>query len=150
LAALLCAASGIKAQPLPQAAPAAAAPAQADPMKFSDDHVMVLYQVKPDKTADFEAGISALKDKLSKAKPELKPVADSVNVFKVQGAASATSVVYLFEVNPVVKGQSYDLVQLIYYSTAFPERPEADALYKKIGDSLFAPGVNIWPLKKVG
>jgi len=56
--------------------------------------------------------------------------------------------VYLFQLNPPSKTQSYDPTQLVYYSGEFPDRPEADAIFNKIKDAY----VNIapWPLVKVG
>lgn len=160
VAASLCAASTLKAHPAQDpAAPAAAAPAQdkPDPAKFTTDRAIILYQVKPDKTADFEAAWAAIKAKLSASdKPGHKDVATSLNVYKIGAAAGAAApaagspVIYLVDVTPTVKTQSYDFVQLIFYSTAFPDRPEADAVYKKITESVATPSVTIWPITKIG
>ena len=84
LAALLCAASGIKAQPLQGAAApqaGAAAPAPADPFKFSNDFTLLVNSIKAAKAADFESAWTAIKDKLSKSdKPGLKEMAEIVGV----------------------------------------------------------------------
>lgn len=151
LAALLCAASGIKAQPLQDAA---AAPAAPDPMKLTGDHFMLVYTVKPDKTADFEGVWTAIKEKLGKSeKADLKELGESLSIFKVNSPVAAGApapVIYIFDLKPPSKTQSYDAVKILYYSTAFPDRPEADALYKKLGESLATPSVNLWPLAKIG
>ena len=156
VAALLCAASGIKAQPLQDPAPAQAKPdAKPDPLKLSGDHFILLYTIKPDKTADFESVWTTIKEKLAKnEKADLKELAESIKIYKVNavvaaGAPPPTQVLYLFELNPPSKTLSYDPVKLIYESGSFPDRPEADALYKKLGESL-AGGINLWPLSKVG
>ena len=140
-------------------APAAPAPAAqaAPPTKrvFSGDGAMILNFIKPDKTADFESVWTTIKEKLAKnEKADLKELAESIKIYKVNAVAAAgapppTQVLYLFELNPPSKTLSYDPVKLIYESGSFPDRPEADALYKKLGESL-AGGINLWPLSKVG
>jgi hypothetical protein len=155
LAALLCAASGIKAQPMQDPAPAQAKPEPPDALKLSGDHFILLYSVKPDKTADFESAWATIKEKLAKSeKADVKELAETIKILKVNAVASAgapppTSVVYLFDLNPPSKTMSYDPVKIIFSSGAFPDRPEADAVFKKLSESIIG-GINLWPLTKVG
>ena len=96
--------------------------------------------------------MGAIKDKLSKGdNAELKQLASSITIYKVAAEGPAgPQVVFVFDLSPVVKTQSYDAVRILYYSKAFPDRAEADAVYKKIGDSLASPQIVVWPVAKVG
>ncbi len=154
VAALLVAASNVYAQDA-QAASAQAAPA--DPLKLTGDYVILINQVKPDKTADFESAWTAIKAKLSgSTNPDLKQLGDSLNIYKVNTPPQAGSpALYLFILNPPSKTQSYDPVKILYYAKPDPsadatlfERADADALYAKIKGSLVT--INPWPLAKVG
>jgi len=151
LAALLCVASANYAY-AQDPAPAAAAPAQAkpDPFKFSADNLIMVWSVKPDKTTEFESAWTAIKDKLSKSeKADLKELGTSINMLKVEVPAAANApAIYLFHLNPPSKTLTYEPTFLLYSSGAFPERPEADAIYKKLSDSI--QSMNPWPLKKIG
>ena len=133
------------AQPLQDAA----APKPPDPFKFSAEHVLLINQIKPEKAADFESAWAAIKDKLSKsAKPDLKEMGDGLKIFKLATPGAAGSpVLYIFEMSPPSKTQSYDPTQILFFSTAF-ERAEADAIYAKIKDAYAS--ITPWPLVKVG
>jgi hypothetical protein len=146
MAVLMCGAPSLLAQAQAQT-PAPEAP---DPLKFTGDFVLLVYQVKSDKAADFESGWAAVKDKLSKSdKPDLKELGESLKIFKLNTpAAAGADVVYVFHLNPPSKTQSYDPTKIIYFSGAFPDRPEADAVYKKISEAL--KGITPWPLLKIG
>jgi hypothetical protein len=99
LVALLCAASGIKAQPLQQAA----APA-ADALLLSGDHFIVVFTIKPDKAADFEAAWT------DQGKAGRSDKADIRNWARYQdpqgqcrdsgGAPPPSQILYLFDLNP--------------------------------------------------
>ena len=81
--ALLCGASGMRAQ---QAAAPPAAQA-ADQLKFSTVDRADIWQVKPDKAAGFESAWAAIKTKLSASdKPDFKELGDSIKIFKVNTA----------------------------------------------------------------
>jgi hypothetical protein len=151
LACVLCATSAKYAY-AQDAAPAAAPPAQAkpDPFKFSADNLIMVWTVKPEKTADFESAWTAIKDKLTKSeKPDLKELGTSINILKVDVPPTAGApVVYLFHLNPPSKTLTYEPTFILYSSGAFPERPEADAIYNKLKDAI--QGMNPWPLKKIG
>ena len=98
-----------------QAAPAQQAPTQQPPAQqaqaaptartFGSDAGMVLNFIKPDKTADFEAVVAKLKEALAKSeKPERKEQAKSWQVFKSPDPAAGGNVLYVFLINPAVKG----------------------------------------------
>lgn len=148
IVALLCGSSGMRAQ---QAAPAA----QEDPFKFSTDNELILFQVKPEKAADFEAAWAAIKDKLTKSdKADWKELGESLKIFKVAAAATAapagqppSPIIYVFQLSPPSKTLSYDPGKILY-APGMWERPAADELYNKIKDAL--AGLNFLPLTKVG
>jgi hypothetical protein len=115
------------------AAPVAQAqePAAAKPpvLTLDGDAAIVTILIKPDKTADFEAVLNKLKEALGKnEKPERKQQAAGWKVFKSSQLAQGNAV-YIFLISPVVKGQEYDLTQLI--AETFPvEVQEVFAKYK--------------------
>jgi len=156
LAASLCSASNLKAQqPQDPAAPTAAAPAQPapaapDPLKLTSEFALIINQIKSEKAADFESAWTTIKGKLSSsAKPELKELGDGLKIYKVDTPpAAGQPVVYIFHLQPPSKTQSYDPTKILYFSGAFPDRPEADALYAKIKDAY--QGIFPWPLKQIG
>jgi hypothetical protein len=120
------------AAPAPQAA---AAPAT---RMFASDGGLVLNFVKPDKTADFEAVMAKLKEALQKsAKPERKQQASSWKVFKSPEPAAGGNVLYVFVIDPSVKGADYTVSTIL--AEAFPA--EVQTLYKQYADS-YASGQN--------
>ena len=126
-----------------QAAPAQQAPAQqaqAAPTArtFGSDAGMVLNFIKPDKTADFEAVVAKLKEALAKSeKPERKEQAKSWQVFKSPDPAAGGNVLYVFLINPAVKGADYTVSNIL--AEAFPT--EVAALYKQYAEA-YASGQN--------
>ena len=131
--------------------PAAAAAQPADPLKLTQDHVIILYQVKPDKAADFESSWATIKGKIA-GKAEYKAFADTMDLQKVDSPANTQVVVYVLVLNPPSRMFSYDLTKLLYYEdtkTLF-ERTDADALYAKLKDAIPPGSINLLPLKKVG
>ncbi len=86
--------------------------------------------IKPDKTADFEFVLNKLKEALNKSeKPERKQQAAGWKVFKSTQMAQGNAV-YLMRIDPVVKGQEYDISRLI--AEVFPvEVQEIFAKYKE-------------------
>jgi hypothetical protein len=144
LAAVLGAAVTAQAQQAP--APAPAAPAQAEPapapdaFKFTSDAALVVWVVKGDKTADFEAAWGEVFGKLAASgKPELKAIADSVKIYKADGPATADGVTYFFDVNPVVKGSTYN-PSFLLFSSGIYERDQALAVFNRINDAINPQG----------
>src|SRR4051794_6443541 len=127
-----------QATPATPAAPAAAAQAAPTARTFANDAGMVLNFIKPDKTADFESVIGKLKEALQKsAKPERKQQAASWKVFKSPDPAQGGNVLYVFVIDPSVKGADYTVSTIL--AEAFPQ--EVQTLYKQYAES-YASGQN--------
>jgi hypothetical protein len=132
LAAVVCAGSSIAAQ-----APQGQAVSNA--RNFPNDGGMVLNFIKPDKTADFESVMAKLKEALQKSeKPERKQQAAGWKVFKSPDPAGA-NVLYVFIIDPAVKGADYQVSNII--AEAFPAA-EATEILKKYAEA-YAQGMNI-------
>jgi len=138
-----------------QAAPAQQAPTQQPPAQqaqaaptartFGSDAGMVLNFIKPDKTADFEAVVAKLKEALAKSeKPERKEQAKSWQVFKSPDPAAGGNVLYVFLINPAVKGADYTVSNIL--AEAFPT--EVQTLYKQYAEA-YASGQNFVNLSLV-
>ena len=121
-----------------QAAPAAAAQAAPTTRVFASDGGMVLNFIKPDKTSDFEAVVAKLKEALQKStKPERKQQAASWKVFKSPDPAAGGNVLYVFIIDPSVKGADYTVSNIL--AEAFPQ--EVQTLYKQYAEA-YASGQN--------
>ena len=117
------------------AAPAQAQDAAAQPaapvLALDGDAAIVTILIKPDKTADFEAVLNKVKEALAKnEKAERKQQAAGWKVFKSSQMAQGNAV-YIFLINPVVKGQEYDITRLI--NEVFPS--EVQEMFGKYKDS---------------
>ena len=122
-----------------QAAPAAAAQAAPTARTFASDGGMVLNFIKPDKTADFEAVVAKLKDALQNSpNATRKEQAASWRVFKSSDPGPAGAVLYVYIVDPVVKGADYGVAKIL--GEGFPAE-EVPALIKQYNDA-YASGQN--------
>jgi hypothetical protein len=120
-------------------APAAQAAAPPTARVFASDGGMVLNFIKPDKTGDFEAVVGRLKEALQKsAKPERKEQAKSWKVFKSPDPAAGGNVLYVFVIDPSVKGADYTVSNIL--AEAFPPAEVAE-LYKQYAGA-YASGQN--------
>jgi pyruvate/2-oxoglutarate dehydrogenase complex dihydrolipoamide acyltransferase (E2) component len=144
IAASVVAASTVYAQtpatqtPAPQTPPAQQAAAAPAARTCGSDAGMVLNFIKPDKTADFEAIIAKLKEALQKSeKPERKQQAASWKVFKSPDPAAGGNVLYVFVIDPAVKGADYTVSTIL--AEGFPQ--EVQTLYKQYADA-YAQGQN--------
>jgi hypothetical protein len=127
------------------AAPPSAATAAAVPHVLTSGNGMVLNFIKPDKTADFEAVIAKLREGLQKSpKAERQQQAAGWKVFKSPEAAAGGSVLYVFVMDPAVKGADYTVSTIL--AEAFPS--EALTLFKQYAES-FATGYNFVNLSLV-
>src|SRR4051812_42603913 len=94
---------------------------------FASDAGMVLNFIKPDKAADFEAVIAKLRDALQRSdKPERKQQAASWKVFRAKEPGANGSVLYVFTIDPAVKGADYTVSTIL--AEASPT--EVQSLYK--------------------
>jgi hypothetical protein len=136
--------AAVRAQQTPAQQPPAQQPAQqaqAAPTTrvFASDAGMVLNFIKPDKTADFEAVVTKLKEALQKSeKPERKEQAKSWKVFKSPDQAAGGNVLYVFMIDPAVKGADYTVSNVL--AEGFPPA-EVNELYKQYAGA-YAQGQN--------
>jgi hypothetical protein len=120
------------------AAVASAQDAPAAPvMPLDGDAAVITILIKPDKTADFESVIAKYKEALAKSdKPERKQQLAGMKFFK--GPAAAQGVPYIIVVDPVIKGQEYDITRVV--TEVFPV--EVQAVYQKYKDSFAGRGIS--------
>ena len=123
--------------------PASAQDAPAAPvLTLEGDAATITILIKPDKTADFEFVMGRLKEALAKSeKPERKQQAAGWNVYKTSQAVQGNTA-YIMIINPVVKGQEYDISRLI--AEVFPV--EVQEIFQKYKDSFAGRGIT--PLTK--
>jgi hypothetical protein len=128
------------------AAPAQAAQAAPTTRVFSGDAGMVLNFIKADKVADFEMVVAKLKEALGKsAKPERKQQATSWKIFKAAEPGAGGSVLYVFIVDPSVKGADYSVANIL--AESFPPE-QVNEIYKAYAGA-YATGQNIVNLSLV-
>ena len=122
-----------------QGQPAQQAQAAPTARTFGSDAGMVLNFIKADKTADFEAVVAKLKEALRKSeKPERKQQATSWKVFKSPEPAAGGNALYVFIVDPSVKGADYTVSNIL--AEAFT--PDVvNTLYKQYAEA-YASGQN--------
>ncbi len=105
---------------------------------FAADAGMVFNPIKPDKTADFESVMGKLKEALQKSTDEnRKKQAAGWKVFKAVEPGPNGSVLYIFIMDPAVKGADYTVSKIL--AEVFPT--EVQDLYKKFSDA-YAGGQN--------
>ena len=96
---------------------------------FASDAGMVLNFIKPDKTADFEDVMQKLKEALRQSeKPERRQQAQSWKVFRSAEAAQGGNALYVFVIDPAVKGADYTVSNI--FAEAY-EPAELNELLKK-------------------
>jgi hypothetical protein len=107
---------------------------------FGANTGLVLNFIKPDKTADFEAVIAKLKEALSTStKPARKEQAASWRVYKSSDPAAGGTALYVFIVDPAVKGSDYSVTSIL--AEAFSS-DELSALYKQYSEAYASGGQN--------
>ena len=98
-------------------------------LTLTGDVALITILIKPDKTADFEAVLNKLKEALQKSdKPERKQQAAGWEVYKSAQPVNGNAV-YIMRIEPVVKGQEYDISRLI--AEVFPV--EVQEIFPNIG-----------------
>lgn len=113
---------------------------------FGSNTGVVLNFIKPDKIADFEAVVAKLKDALqNSSNAQRKQQAASWKVYKSPDPGPAGSVLYVYIVDPVVKGADYAVTTIL--AEAFSEG-ELAALYKQYTEA-YASGQNFVNLNLV-
>jgi len=128
---------------------------QPDAFLFKANTAMIMWQVKADKTADFESAWQAIKAKaLAHSKPELKALGESLNKMYKLAVDPVTVpnvgpvVTYYFILDPASTAVSYDPSNLLFgEGMGLFERAEAEPVFNKLKDSLV--GIGPQPLQKV-
>ena len=121
----------VQAQQQPQT-PTPPRPAAPDRV-FGSDAGIILNPVKPAATADFEAVMVKLKEALAKSKdPTRQQQAKSWRIFRAKEPGIAGSVLYVFIMDPAVKGADYSVTQAL--TEAFPT--EVQVLYEKYSNAI--------------
>jgi hypothetical protein len=124
----------------PPAAGQAATPA-ADPFKFTTGAGAVIWYVKPDKTADFEAVWAAIRNKLSTTdKPELKQIGDTLKIYKVDAPAGPQGVMYLFVADPASPTVSYSPSPFLLFTSGLFTDAEGRELFDKLNGAISSIG----------
>jgi hypothetical protein len=100
-------------------------------LTLEGDAAVISILIKPDKVADFEEVLTKLKEALQKSEnPTRRQQAAGWKIFKSPQMAQG-SAVYVMVIDPVVKGEEYDLTRLI--AEVFPV--EVQELFVKYRDS---------------
>lgn len=146
------------APPAPQTPAAQPAPA-ADPLKFTTDNLLIVIQVKPGMSADFEAGFKELQTALAAStKPELVAHGKTMTLNKVEAPIPADQPsLYVLAINNSTKDLSYNIGLILFYSGKpqgatydgpLPTQDAAMAIYKKTQENIV--NMTPWPLTKIG
>ena len=110
---------------------------QAPVMALEGDAAVVTILIKPDKTADFESVLAKYKESFEKSENATrKQQLAGMKFFK--GAAAAQGVPYIIVVDPVIKGEEYDITRVV--TEVFPT--EVQAVYAKYKDSFAGRGIS--------
>lgn len=111
--------------------------AKAPVFTIGGEAAVITMLIKPDKTADFELVLTRLKDALQKSEnPRRREQAAGWKVFKATQAAQGNAV-YIMRIDPVIKGEEYDITRLI--AEVFPV--EVQELFVKYRDAFAGRGV---------
>lgn len=95
---------------------------------FGSDAGMIFNPIKSDKTIDFEQVMAKLKDALMRSEdPVRQKQAAGWKVFKAIEPGPNANVLYIFVMDPAVKGADYTVSKIL--SEAYPV-PEVQELYK--------------------
>ncbi len=117
------------AQQTPPAAQQQAAPAA---VTFPGDVAIVLHYIKADKAQDFETSMGKVKEALQKSQsPERKQQATGWKLVKSSDPAGEGQVLYLWIIDPVVKGADYSVGKIL--SEGVPT--EAAQIFKQYADA---------------
>jgi len=138
--------AGIRAAGQDPAKPAGQEQPKDDLKLNSDTPVILLFKIKADRVADFEAVVAGIRNGLGKsAKDDVKAFAAAYTPFKVDGAPG----LYVFYLEKPSKTVSYNPTALLYYTDPDAiKREEADALFAKWKDA--PESINILSLKPMG
>jgi hypothetical protein len=113
---------------------------------FGSNTGVVLNFIKPDKTADFEAVLAKLKEALqNSSNAQRTEQAASWKVYKSPDPGPGGSTLYVYIIDPVIKGADYSVTTIL--AEAFSAE-ELAALYKRYTEA-YASGQNFVNLSLV-
>ena len=123
-----------------------AAPQGPDQYTFSSDTMMLAFTVVEAGATDFEVFMAKVKETMNKSdKPERKQQAASWKMLMKIEPANNGTFTYIWVLDPVAKGVSYDLFKLL--AEALPP-DETKALYDKVGPVI--KGINMSTARMIG
>ncbi len=106
-------------------------------LALDGDAAVITILIKADKTADFESVLAKYKEAFEKSENAVrKQQLAGMKFFK--GAATAQGVPYIMVVDPVIKGEEYDITRVV--TEVFPV--EVQAVYQKYKDSFAGRGIS--------
>ena len=147
--------------PLPGATPQtpAAPPAPAPPpgqsvvsppplgRVFASEHGLIFNAIRPDKVADFEMVLAKLREALANSKdPVRNQQGSGWKIFKAAEPGPNGSVLYVFLMDPAVKGADYGVAKIL--AEAYPN--EIMDLYRMYTSSFAAAGQTLINLQPIG
>jgi len=110
-------------------------PADADPFAFTTDAAMIMWQVRPDKVADFELVWRIVRERAeAQGSAEVKALLATTRLYQVEVAGDEARS-FVTHIDPVTSGSSYSPTFLLFESGLF-ERAEADELYALLTGAL--------------
>lgn len=121
------------------------APAADKPvLTLEGEAVQITVLIKPDKTADFESVLAKYKEAMQKSeKPARKEQLAGMKIYKSTQPGPQGNAVYFMVVDPVIKGEEYDISRVI--NEVFPS--EVQEIFNKYKDSFAGRGIA--PLTKL-
>jgi hypothetical protein len=112
-------------------------------LTLEGEAAIVILLIKPDKTADFESVVAKYKEAFAKSdNPKRKEQLAGLTFLKSPTPVGGNTA-YIFRVDPVIKGEEYDITRVIY--EVFPS--EATDMFNKYKEA-FA-GRQIIPLNRL-
>jgi hypothetical protein len=119
-------------EPAPPQEPQPQPEAQPPGLAFTGEAGLIFNQIKPDHTADFEMVIGRLRDALHKSEdPVRHQQAESWKVFRSAEPGQGGAVLYIFVIDPVIRGAEYDPMRIL--AEVYPT--EVHDLYEKFKEA---------------
>ena len=112
-------------------------------LTLDGEAAIVILLIKPDKTADFETVIAKYREAFGKSDNAKRKEQLAGMTFLKSPTPVGGNTAYIFRVDPVVKGEEYDITRIIY--EVFPS--EATDMFNKYKDAY--AGRQIIPLNKL-
>jgi hypothetical protein len=112
-------------------------------LPLDGDAAVIILLIKPDKTADFDTVVAKYKEALGKSdKAARKEQLAGLKIYKSPTAMGGNTP-YIFTVDPIVKGEEYDITRII--NEVFPS--EVTDMFNKYKEAY--AGRQIIPLNKI-